>query len=78
MAAADDVQRPAVVSALDHGFSGLYNLDFSSAQKDFAAWQPLHPDDPAGPPRDGTSPSGPLISIVISRSVFQTIAGVLM
>ena len=49
MAAAEDVQRPAVVSALDHGFSGLYNLDFSGAQKDFADWQQTHPDDPVGP-----------------------------
>jgi hypothetical protein len=28
-----------VVSPLDRGFSGLYNLDFAGAQKDFAAWQ---------------------------------------
>ena len=36
-------------SALDRGFSGLYNLDFAGAQKDFASWQLLHPDDPLGP-----------------------------
>jgi hypothetical protein len=36
-------------SALDRGFSGLYNLDFAGAQRDFAAWQQLHPDDPVGP-----------------------------
>ena len=36
-------------SALDRGFSGLYNLDFAGAQKDFATWQQLHPDDPVGP-----------------------------
>ncbi len=40
---------PAAVSALDHGFSGLYNLDFAGAQKDFKSWQQLHPDDPVGP-----------------------------
>jgi len=34
---------------LEHGFSGLYNLDFAGAQKDFAAWQTQHPDDPMGP-----------------------------
>ncbi len=39
----------AVISALDHGFSGLYNLDFAGAQQDFAAWQAQHPDDPVGP-----------------------------
>ena len=46
---AEDIPRPAIVSPLDHGFAGLYNLDFEGAQKDFAAWQHLHPDDPVGP-----------------------------
>ncbi len=46
---AEDVARPAAVSALDHGFSGLYNLDFAGAQKDFTTWQQMHPDDPVGP-----------------------------
>lgn len=41
--------KPAAVSALDQGFAGLYNLDFSGAQKDFAAWQAEHPGDPMGP-----------------------------
>src|ERR1700736_4824978 len=36
-------------SALDHGFTGLYNLDFTAAQKDFTSWQSQHPDDPVGP-----------------------------
>jgi hypothetical protein len=36
-------------SALDRGFFGLYNLDFAGAQRDFTAWQQLHPDDPVGP-----------------------------
>lgn len=49
LAGAVDVPRTASVSALDRGFSGLYNLDFAGAQKDFAAWQYLHPDDPVGP-----------------------------
>lgn len=31
------------ISLLDHGYSGLYNLDFSGAQKDFAAWETQHP-----------------------------------
>ncbi len=48
-AAAVDVPRAAAISPLDRGFSGLYNLDFAGAQKDFAAWQQLHPDDPMGP-----------------------------
>jgi hypothetical protein len=48
-AGAVDVPRPAVISPLDRGFSGLYNLDFAGAQKDFATWQELHPDDPMGP-----------------------------
>jgi hypothetical protein len=36
-------------TALDRGYLGLYNLDFSGAQKDFSAWQVQHPDDPVGP-----------------------------
>jgi len=46
---AEDVPRPVAVSLLDHGFSGLYNLDFAGAHKDFTTWQQLHPDDPVGP-----------------------------
>ncbi len=49
MARAAEVSRSAPVSALDRGFSGLYNLDFAGAQRDFASWQQLHPDDPVGP-----------------------------
>lgn len=36
-------------TTLDHGFLGLYNLDFNGAQKDFSAWESQHPDDPVGP-----------------------------
>jgi hypothetical protein len=46
---AADLPRPALVTPLEHGFSGLYNLDFTGAQKDFVAWEQLHPDDPVGP-----------------------------
>lgn len=49
LSVAEDVPRVAAVSSLEHGFLGLYNLDFSGAQKDFASWQKLHPDDPLGP-----------------------------
>ena len=48
-AGAADLPRPALVTPLEHGFSGLYNLDFTGAQKDFVAWEQLHPDDPVGP-----------------------------
>src|SRR3984893_13981428 len=36
-------------SALDHGFAGLYNLDFTGAPKNFTSWQAQHPDAPVGP-----------------------------
>jgi hypothetical protein len=36
-------------TALDRGYLGLYNLDFTGAQKDFSAWESQHPDDPMGP-----------------------------
>jgi hypothetical protein len=48
-ARAEDVPSPTLVSPLDRGFSGLYNLDFAGAQRDFATWQQMHPDDPVGP-----------------------------
>lgn len=49
MAAGETAPQLAAGSLLDHGFSGLYNLDFVGAQKDFSAWQGQHPDDPVGP-----------------------------
>ncbi len=49
LAAADDIPRGNPTSLLDQGFSGLYNLDFAGAQKDFARWQGQHPDNPVGP-----------------------------
>lgn len=49
LAGAEDTSNPAAVSSLDRGFLGLYNLDFAGAQRDFATWQELHPDDPVGP-----------------------------
>jgi hypothetical protein len=39
----------ALPSLLETGFSGLYNLDFAGAQKDFSNWEAQHPDDPVGP-----------------------------
>ncbi len=45
----EDTPRTATGTPLDRGFSGLYNLDFTGAQKDFSAWQSQHPDDPMGP-----------------------------
>lgn len=48
-AVAEDIPRITPVSLLDQGFSGLYNLDFDGAQKDFSRWQQQHPDNPLGP-----------------------------
>jgi len=48
-AMAVDVPRSTELSALDRGFSRLYNLDFAKAQQDFEAWEAQHPDDPVGP-----------------------------
>jgi hypothetical protein len=47
--AAEDLPQVSLVSPLDRGFSGLYNLDFAGAQKDFVQWETMHPDDPMGP-----------------------------
>ena len=44
-----EVASIAEVSPLDRGFTGLYNLDFAGAQRDFGAWQTQHPDEPVGP-----------------------------
>jgi len=49
LAGAEDLPRISAATSLDRGFAGLYNLDFAGAQKDFAAWQAQHPDDPMGP-----------------------------
>jgi len=38
-----------VGTALDRGFSRLYNLDFPAAQREFSSWEAQHPDDPVGP-----------------------------
>lgn len=46
---ADDIRGTPEVSPLDRGFTGLYNLDFSGAQNDFADWEKQHPEDPVGP-----------------------------
>lgn len=50
------IEKPAAASgldatgtALDRGFLGLYNLDFSGAHQDFSSWERQHPEDPVGP-----------------------------
>jgi hypothetical protein len=48
-AAADRAESVPADSALDHGYSGLYNLDFAGAQINLAEWEADHPDDPVGP-----------------------------
>ena len=49
LAGAKDIPTTGFASPLDRGFSGLYNLDFDSAQREFATWEKSHPDDPVGP-----------------------------
>jgi hypothetical protein len=46
---AEDLPQPAPASSLDRGFSGLYNLDFAGAERDFSSYELQHPDDPMGP-----------------------------
>ena len=46
---AEDLPHAAATSSLDRGFTGLYNLDFAGAQRNFASYQSEHPDDPMGP-----------------------------
>ncbi|MGA9529517.1 MAG: hypothetical protein WBS24_15485 [Terriglobales bacterium] len=36
-------------AGLDDGFRKLYDLDFPGAQRDFEAWEKIHPEDPMGP-----------------------------
>ncbi len=45
----DDIRKNTQISALDRGFSGLYNLDFAGAENDFTSWEREHPQDPLGP-----------------------------
>jgi hypothetical protein len=49
IACAEDLTQTLPTTSMDHGFWSLYNLDFAGAQKDFAAWEKQHPDDPVGP-----------------------------
>jgi hypothetical protein len=37
------------VSGIDLGFQRLYDLDFPGAQKEFASWEKIHPENPMGP-----------------------------
>lgn len=46
---AEDAATSLAPSALDRGFTGLYNLDFSGAQQEFSLWEKQHPEDPVGP-----------------------------
>lgn len=39
-------EKPA---SLEHGYSLMYGLDFSSAEREFLEWQREHPGDPLGP-----------------------------
>lgn len=36
-------------ASLEQGYQSAYNLDFTSAQQEFSAWQKDHPSDPLGP-----------------------------
>jgi hypothetical protein len=36
-------------AGLDRGFSRLYDLDFSGAEKEFESWEKLNPENPMGP-----------------------------
>ena len=47
--AAEGSGNVEAIPPLDRGFLGLYNLDFTGAEGDFAAWEKQHPDDPVGP-----------------------------
>jgi hypothetical protein len=49
LAWASDIPHAPASSPLEQGYFELYNLDFSGAQKDFAAWETQHPDNPVGP-----------------------------
>ena len=37
------------VSGIDSGFQRLYDLDFPGAQREFASWEKIHPENPMGP-----------------------------
>lgn len=39
---------PSPATDLDHGYSQMYDLDFSGAHATFHAWQQSHPDDSLG------------------------------
>src|SRR5207237_7415059 len=51
-------ETAASSSALDRGYHDAYNLDFTSAQREFAGWEREHPSDPVAP---GSSAAGILL-----------------
>jgi hypothetical protein len=40
---------------LEEGYSAMYNLDFSTAHRDFQEWARIHPEDPFGPVSDAAA-----------------------
>jgi hypothetical protein len=46
---ASSASPAANLTALDHGFSLMYDLDFAQSHQVFSQWQRQHPDDPMGP-----------------------------
>jgi len=73
----NSVRLAAESTLLDPGFLDLYNLDFAGAQKNFAAWETQHPDDPVvpsaklqdiySPNSSGLARSSPFIDRVCTR-----------
>ncbi len=49
------VDVPAPDGLLDRGYNAMYNLDFSSAHRNFQEWERLHPQDPFGPASDAAA-----------------------
>jgi len=46
---------PLAGSALDDGYSDMYNLHFNDAHAKFQEWITMHPDDPMGPGSDAAA-----------------------
>lgn len=49
MGAVPPAKAALPAESLKSGFLLLYDLDFAGAQREFEAWEKLHPDDPMGP-----------------------------
>jgi hypothetical protein len=67
--AAETASISAAPTSLERGYNHAYNLDFTGAQHEFAAWEKAHPGEALGPVSEG---AGYLFSELNRLGVLET------